>query len=386
MDVVENLKWKKTHVLNDGFICLVDVMGNDDRIVQAARTSYGKDRRNDPYEVYREALTKYFDSEVSSFEQSDDSITIRFADPFKQNLVYQYNENFKEVMQLPDISINAEIAKKDRGLIRRLMNDGHTSPFEKVKFEFLIRVPMDCWRQWIRHRTADVNEYSTRYSEAIDSQQVTLPGEWRLQSKDNKQGSSGFLEQWPEDCQVKVWYDDELRYWVVNGLLDNTEAAGSQFYIDGDKDKQCTPGQLLSHLETQLIEYAQEIYRIRLQLGVAREQARKDLPLSTYTEAYWGCSLHNIFNFLRLRLDKHAQLEIRLYAQAMYDIIKQVCPIACEAFEDYVLQAVKFSRMEMKIIHSMYQQFLADDNAITKNPDHGMTDNEWKTFLEKISC
>src|SRR5690606_31826493 len=83
-----------------------------------------------------------------------------------------------------------------------LLNHSHTTPFEMVEFKFLVRVPMDCWRQWIRHRTANINEYSTRYTEAIDSQQTTSPGEWRLQATDNKQGSSGFLEEWPEDWEV----------------------------------------------------------------------------------------------------------------------------------------------------------------------------------------
>lgn len=384
MNVVENLKWKKTPVLNDGFICLVDVMGNDDRIVQAARTSYGKDKRGSTDEAIRaELFSEHFKENLIDYHATapGSPVCLKY---YADGTVQEYTETEAERKvwrEFPNYFEKQQ--KKDRGLIRRLMNDGHTSPFEKVKFEFLIRVPMDCWRQWIRHRTADVNEYSTRYSEAIDSQQVTLPGEWRLQSKDNKQGSSGFLEQWPEHCKVKIWYDEELRYWVVNGLLDQTEAHGSQFYITGDKDKQCTPGELLSHIESEFIDYAQEIYRIRLQLGVAREQARKDLPLSTYTEAYWGCSLHNIFNFLRLRLDKHAQLEIRLYAQAMYDIIKQVCPVACEAFEDYVLHAKKFSRMEMHFIREMYIDSLTSKGEFSKPPS--MTNNEWKAFLEKLS-
>lgn len=247
-----------------------------------------------------------------------------------------------------------------------------------VEFKFKVRVPMDCWRQWIRHRTANVNEYSTRYSEAIDSQQTTLSEEWRLQAKDNKQGSSGFLEEWPKTPATNIYYDEELKAWIINGLFNSIQAYDSRYYIFGDAYKQCTPGQLLTQLENELIEHSKEIYNLRLALGIAREQARKDLPLSTYTEAYWKCDLHNIFNFLKLRLDPHAQLEIRLYTQTMYEIVKQICPIACEAFEDYVLNAKKFSTMEMKVLkdHIPYPE------AIVKQ--HNMTDNEWSSFLKKL--
>ena len=119
-------------VLNDGFVKLVDVMGNDSSIVQAARVSYGAGTKS---------------------------------------------------------------KREDEGLIRYLMQHKHTTPFEMVEFKFLVRVPMDCWRQWIRHRTANVNEYSTRYSEAIDSMQTTKPDEWRIQGKGNKQGSEGFINE-----------------------------------------------------------------------------------------------------------------------------------------------------------------------------------------------
>lgn len=285
---MNELIWKKYPVLNDGFVCLVDVMGNDSAIVQAARVSYGKDER--------------------------------LGMP-------QFGEELdKEI----------ENRKKDRQLIRYLLNHSHTTPFEMVEFKFLVRVPMDCWRQWIRHRTANVNEYSTRYTEAIDSQQITDPTEWRLQATDNKQGSSGFLE------------------------LSNGEA--------------------LSIWEESFHEHATELYQQRLKLGVAKEQARKDLPLSTYTEAYWKCDLHNIFNFLRLRMDSHAQLEIRSYANAMAEIIKQVVPVAWEAFEDYVLHSKKFSRMEMEMLIANFNLSDTDWNK----PDN-MTDREWKDFLSKLS-
>lgn len=308
--MIHPLQWKKYPVLNDGFICLVDVMGDDSSIVQAARVSYGKDEREP--------------------------------------------KNIKEAVEKSD---------KDRQLIRYLLNHSHTTPFEMVEFKFLVRVPMDCWRQWIRHRTANVNEYSTRYTEAIDSQQTTSPGEWRLQATDNKQGSSGFLEG--EIGELISAEDFNLL------VLDTNE------YQFGSRTD---AGHLLSTEESLYHKIAKNLYNLRLKFGVAKEQARKDLPLSTYTEAYWKCDLHNIFNFLRLRMDSHAQLEIRSYANAMAEIVKQVVPVAWEAFEDYVLYAKKFSRMEMEILTEM-----ASSNGIPGRKPESMTDREWKEFLNKLS-
>lgn len=324
--IMSNLKWKKYHPLSDqnAFICLVDVMGDDSSIVQAARVSYGKD------------------------EQTE----------------------------------NTQCNKKDRQLIRYLMNHSHTTPFEMVEFKFMVQVPMDCWRQWIRHRTANVNEYSTRYTEALDFFQVTQPTEWRLQATDNKQGSSGYLEEWPEGP-----------YKVDHG--DGTGTVFEPFDREGHQN----PGSYLSTQENELQYTLLRIYQKRLALGVAKEQARKDLPLSTYTRAYWKCDLHNIFNFLRLRLDSHAQLEIRSFANSMLEIVKQVCPLACEAFVDYVLEARRFSAMEMKILHELihYRRILQEPSLFNEleyryeeilNGDviySPMTDREWADFLKKLS-
>jgi thymidylate synthase (FAD) len=232
---IDELRWKKYQVLDDGWICLVDAMGDDSSIVQAARVSYG---------------------------------------------------------------IGTKKVSDDRTLVRYLYRHAHMTPFEMVEFKFLVRVPMDIWRQWIRHRTASVNEYSTRYSEAIDSCHKTADTDWRLQAADNKQGSGEFLQRENPDGHI----------------LD---------------------GRYLSKGEQDLHNTARRMYEQRLRVGVAREQARKDLPLSTYTEAYWKCDLRNILNFLSLRMDAHAQLEIRAYADAMYQIVKEICPIAVSAFDDY---------------------------------------------------
>jgi thymidylate synthase (FAD) len=187
------------------------------------------------------------------------------------------------------------------------MRHWHSTPFEMCELKLHVRVPMDCWRQWIRHRTANVNEYSTRYSVAIDSAQCTAPGAWRLQAASNKQGSEGLL--------------------------------------DADR------GAAFSDAERALHEQARKVYQERLAAGIAREQARKDLPLSTYTEAYWKIDLGNLLHFLLLRMAPNAQLEIRSYAETIgNEIVARWCPLAWEAFLDYRFNAMGFSEPELKLI------------------------------------
>jgi thymidylate synthase (FAD) len=199
---------------------------------------------------------------------------------------------------------------EDRGLIRYLLRHAHTTPFEMCEIKFHVRVPMDAWRQWIRHRTANVNEYSTRYSVAIDAAQRTRPDQWRAQSGDNRQGSAGYLSR--------------------------AEGTG------------------LSAAEIQLQELARSTYEARLAAGVAREQARKDLPLSTYTEAYWKVDLHNLLHFLRLRMDDHAQEEIRVYASTIGEqIVAKWVPLVWEAFTDYRREAMYLSKLEVAIVSAM---------------------------------
>lgn len=214
-------------------------------------------------------------------------------------------------------------ASKDRKLIRYLMRHRHTTPFEMVELKFLVRVPMDCWRQWIRHRTASVNEYSTRYTEAIDSQQKTEPHQWRLQSKSNKQGS--------ED-----WYLE----------VDNPNKVDEAF-----------TGRELSMFEADFHEKARKVYLDRLESGVAKEQARKDLPLSTYTEAYWKIDLHNLLHFLSLRMDAHAQKEIRDYARTIgYQIVKPLFPTVWRAFKDYRVDGMFLSALDREILNFIYRR------------------------------
>jgi thymidylate synthase (FAD) len=210
-----------------------------------------------------------------------------------------------------------------------------------VVFVFHIRIPMDAWRQMIRHRTANVNEYSTRYSEAIDSTQTTERNAWRLQSKNSKQGSAGTVTAWPEHFVF-----DKTTGQIVDISREYTPR-------DYTRDIPVSPGDYLSQLEDTLQHQARNVYEERLSLGVAREQARKDLPLSTYTEAYWKIDLHNLFHFLSLRMAGDAQQEIRTYASAIGALVKPLVPMCWEAFEDYKPHAMKLSRLEVEYIRQM---------------------------------
>jgi thymidylate synthase (FAD) len=244
-NILDKMIGEKLEVLDNGFIRIIDYMGTDASIVQAARVSYG--------------------------------------------------EGTKKVSE-------------DRALIRYLMRNQHTSPFEMCEIKLHVRVPMDCWRQWIRHRTANVNEYSTRYSIAIDSARKTKPEEWRLQASNNKQGSTGQV-----DLQI---------------------------------------GKQLSKKEEEIQTACRNVYEERINLGIAREQARTDLPLSTYTEAYWKIDLHNLFHFLELRMDEKAQYEIRQYANVIgYNIVANWVPLTWEAFLDYRFNPICLSNIETQIIN-----------------------------------
>lgn len=397
---MSDLKWKKHYPLTDrnAYICLADTMGDDTTIAERARTSYNRDGKS-----FRQLrLKKWSDRlgfnlrDYDVLNPGDDTVIIT-SDDGKRTIYKETAEDRKFWSEIaPELS---KAHKEDSGLVRRLMRDQHTSPFEMVEMVFLVQVPMDCWRQWVRHRTASINEYSTRYTEALDFFQVTSPQEWRLQATDNKQGSSGFLTEWPKGNKVEVEYNsNQMTYdiihrtnntvrvfcmpydwWDKMGYLQNPNAKYDEWGSYLGSDPEPTPGQALTFLEKEYNTITNELYQLRIDLGIAKEQARKDLPLSTYTRAYWKCDLHNIFNFLRLRMDSHAQQEIRFFANSMFDIIKQLCPVACEAFEDYVLHAKKFSRMEMEMLHA---NFNLTDVAWSK-PDN-MVESEWKQFLAKL--
>jgi thymidylate synthase (FAD) len=228
-------------VLNKGFVRLVDYLGGDERIVQAARVSYG-------------AGTKSW--------------------------------------------------REDAALIDHLLRNEHTSPFEQVILTFHVKLPIFVARQWIRHRTARVNEISGRYSVLKDDFYLPEPGAVALQSEDNKQGRS------PEALP-----------------LGQAEAAIERL----------AAGQ----------KAAYEEYSALVGSGLARELARIDLPVSLYTEWYWQIDLHNLFRFLQLRLDPHAQLEIRAYARVILDLARLVAPAAAASFENHLLGGARFSAEEL---------------------------------------
>ena len=304
--LVEELRWKKFPILDDGFVCLVDIMGDDAAVVQAARVSYGQDARlyRDSPEV-KEKLVELYEGrgEIPGMGWSQGQVDAAIA------------------------CIKRETLASDANLIRYMMRHRHGTPFEMCEMKFLVRVPMDCWRQWIRHRTANVNEYSTRYTPAIDSAQTTPVDGWRLQSQSNKQGSGGLIGE-----------NDEFPHDIKHLRSEDCQGLGQ--YLTGD--------------EQELQLHAREVYETRLKAGVAKEVARKDLPLSTYTEAYWKCDLRNILHFLGLRMDSHAQLEIRQYATAIGEqIVKPLFPVVWQAFLDYQHNAMVMSALDQAAMQSL---------------------------------
>lgn len=198
--------------------------------------------------------------------------------------------------------------EEDENLIRYMMRQRHTSVFEQVQTKWHIRLPIFVARQWIRHRTASVNEQSGRMSVLPSEFYIPRPEDIRSQSTTNKQGSGDRLD----------------------------DMAADDFVTISTKDN----------------EKAFETYNEWIDKGMAKELSRINLPLSTYTEWYWTQNLHNLFHFLSLRLDKHAQYEIRVYAEAMFTILKQICPVACRAFEDYRLNSLSLSAGEIGAIKS----------------------------------
>ncbi len=196
---------------------------------------------------------------------------------------------------------------EDRGLVRYLMRHRHSTPFEMVEFKFHIAMPVFVARQWIRHRTANVNEYSARYSILPD--RFYRPGieAVRKQSKSNRQGGDEAIDAGTAEDFLKLLERAEALYQEYLGLTER---------------------------------------------GVARELARAALPVSVYTEWYWKCDLHNIFHFLSLRMDPHAQIEIRVFANAMYELLKPIVPVAAEAFEDYRLEGMNLTKLEIEAIRT----------------------------------
>jgi thymidylate synthase (FAD) len=270
-------------VLSHGFVALVDYMGNDAAIVQAARVSYGR---------------------------------------------------------------GTKTVRDDRALIRYLMRHHHTTPFEMVEYKFLVRLPIYVARQFVRHRTASINEYSARYSIVPDEYEVPAAEEVRQQATRNRQGRGDAL---PADVVEKF-----------RGDLDRTSK-------DAYRD-----------------------YTSALNAGVARETARLLLPVAYYTQWYWKSNLHNLFHFLALRLDPHAQEEIRLFAAEMAKIGRVVAPVAFEAFDEFQLEGMDLSQREQRAVRLLLDGLTPEAACaaaglpLVREDGQRMKTGEGVEFLEKL--
>lgn len=260
----------KVKVHEHGHVILLDVMGDDHAIADAARISYG-------------AGTK---------------------------------------------SVN-----DDRNLIRYLIRHRHTSPVEMVELKFALKMPIFVARQHVRHRTASINEYSGRYSIMSDEFYMPDPALVKKQSTTNRQGRAGDFSN--SEVETVLWSMDSV------------------------------------------YEKAKKEYQYLIDTDTSRELARLVLPVANYTEMYWKIDLHNFFHYTRLRMDPHAQQEIQDYARAMYELVKARLPIACEAFEDYMLNSRNLSAAETRAIRDAITHTFVDDAA-----HYGMGAREWREFKD----
>ena len=299
---------EKQPVLDHGFVRLVDLMGDDSAVVQAARVSTGGGLSE--HELVPDASTG-----------ADGALFCTVCKGHFQ----------------PD---DRHCVKGDRQLIRYLFKHRHTTPLEMCEVKLHVKLPIFVARQWIRHRTANVNEKSGRYS--ILAAEYYLPGVERIQKQSavNKQGSGeGFGREMA--MSARLGFD-----------LEGREA----------------------HLQ----------YRGRTNAGMAKELARLNLPLSTYTEWYWKIDLHNLLHFLALRLDSHAQYEIRQYAEVIGQVVADWCPMVWEAFNDYhpMRGARTFSAQEMEVLQILVQK-AASEFACKVTPDRRAFLKHWKPELDR---
>ncbi len=264
-------------VLDHGFVRVVDYMGTDNAIVQAARVSYGKGTKK---------------------------------------------------------------MREDEGLIRYLLRHRHTTPFEMCEIKFHIKLPIFIARQWIRHRTANVNEYSGRYSVMDKEFYVPLPEHLAAQSTSNRQGRGDTLQGSEAERALEILEGDAKKAYEHYEELLNGNEAGDVY----DENKQ----------------------------GLARELARMNLPVNYYTQWYWKIDLHNLMHFLALRADSHAQYEIRAYADVMIDILKAWVPLTYQAFTDYRMGAAELSAQGLDIV----RRKLAGETVSQENS--GLSPREWR--------
>ena len=279
---IEELLYLPIPVLDHGFVRVVDYMGDDNAIVQAARVSYG-------------AGTKR--------------------------------------------------KRDDAGLIKYLMRHRHTSPFEMCSLKVHLKLPIFVCRQLIRHRTAAANELSGRYSVLDREFYIPRPEDLAKQSTVNRQGRGDVLDHEQALRVLDMLKDDAARaYTHYEQLLDESLQDGGQ------------PGGF----------------------GLARELARMDLPVNLYTQLYWRMDLHNLFHFLRLRADAHAQYEIRVYAEALLEIVKAWVPLAHEAFMDYRMGAAELSAKGLAVVKRLVRGEPVDQAS------SGMSPGEWRELMETL--
>ena len=280
---LEALLYTPVPVLDHGFVRVIDYMGDDGAIVQAARVSYGKGTKR-----------------VST----------------------------------------------DRGLIRYLLRHRHTTPFEMCEIKYHIKMPIFVARQWIRHRTANVNEYSARYSVLDREFYIPAPDQLATQSRSNRQGRGAVLEG-----------EEAAR---VLDMLKSDAQQTYDHYIE-----------MLNESETgEVIDEGRD--------GLARELARMNLTLNTYTQWYWKTDLHNLLHFLSLRADAHAQYEIRVYAEAMLESLKAWCPITHEAFMDYRAGGTHLSAAGLDVV----RRLLAGEDVDQEKS--GLSPREWRELMESL--
>jgi len=280
---LEKVLYEAIPVLDHGFIRVIDYMGDDSSIVQSARVSYGKGTKK-----------------VST----------------------------------------------DEGLIKYLMRHRHSTPFEMCEIKYHVKLPIFIARQWIRHRTANVNEYSARYS--ILDKEFYLPAKEQLaaQSQSNRQGRGDVLQGKQAEEVLNILKDDATRTYDNYEKLLNERFDGTK--IDENK------------------------------VGLARELARMNLTLNTYTQWYWKTDLLNLLNFLFLRADNHAQYEIRVYADKMLETVKRWVPITYQAFMDYRVGAAEISSKGLKVIKSMIS------GKRVGQEESGLSKREWNELMEKL--
>jgi thymidylate synthase (FAD) len=265
----------------------------------------------------------------------------------------------------------------DEMLIRYLMRHRHTTPSEMCELKLHLRVPMDDHRQIVRHRTASINEYSTRYSDVIKMSRKTRPKEWRLQSQNNKQGSQAGDVTWPEGYELRR-LEEGSKYGAVY-------FKGKAILAVDDVDN-FTPAIYLSRVQSSVHRSNHKFYEELRLFGIAREQARQNIVISTYTEYYWKIDVHNLFHFLKLRMDSHAQWEIQQYAHTIAGIVQKWLPLSWQAFEEYVLNAITLTMRDQTVMRHLLCGRVDLALEVAKSYGWGKSSRERKEFCKKMAA